>query len=217
MGHVSASKPQSFSQVFFTSLAPTLFPALILAFLSYVYTTIDNKRKDELEFVRGQIVDLYGPLYTLTSALETVWKNLGTRPETSLDDVKTPPGRELLESAIAPMSNQIETTLLSSKQIVRCTLVRAELQKFVAFAESVKMAVSNWKSDGEPANTAKPADSPQIPAKNTPALLPYPKDLLSLLEGELTALHRRENTLDNGFLGLFPGRNESECPKAPVK
>ena len=50
------SKPQSFWQ----GLAAVVALTLLLGLPSYVYATADNGRKELFEFVRGQIVDLYG-------------------------------------------------------------------------------------------------------------------------------------------------------------
>ncbi len=71
--------------------AATLIPTLIVAFVSYVYTTLDTRRKERLEFVRGQIGNLYGPLYTLSATNEFVWHDLGKKHMSKFDDKQNLP------------------------------------------------------------------------------------------------------------------------------
>lgn len=205
MKHNSASTPQSFLRGLLVVLAPTL----IIGFFSYVYTTLDNKRKDELEFVRGQITDLYGPLYTLSAAFETVWDSLGRKHANLWQDPSKPPRREkvrlwrnLLNGVVEPLNDQIDNVLLSSKQTIRCPAVRDALHNFVAFAQSVKLLIGTWKSDADVNDVTKQDNMPE---------LQYPKNLSELLNAELMALHARESKLESGFFGLFAWGGAPEC------
>jgi hypothetical protein len=207
---MAASRPQSFLQ----GLAVVLAPTLVLGLVSYAYATLDNRRKEQLEFVRGQIVDLYGPLYTLSAALDKVWGSLGRKRAKLWQDVSNQPNsvqllqwRNLLESVIEPMNDQIEKTLLTSKQTIRCPATRDALHEFVAFAESVKLVTVTWKSGEGLSDTTKQGNTPEVP---------YPKYLSDLLSAELTALHEREKTLENDFLGLFVWGSVPECAAKPA-
>jgi hypothetical protein len=207
---MAASRPQSFLR----SLAVVLAPTLVIGLVSYAYATLDNRRKDQLEFVRGQIVDLYGPLYTLSAALDTVWGTLGRKHAKLWQDVSNPPNpsqllhwRKLLESVIEPMNDQIEKALLSSKQTIRCPATRDALHEFVAFAESMKLVIVTWKSDEDLSDKTKQGNVPEVP---------YPKNLSDLLSAELTALHEREKTLESDFFGLFVWGSVPECAANPA-
>jgi hypothetical protein len=205
----SASTPQSF----WRGLVAVLAPALIIGFFSYIYTTLDNKRKDELEFARGQIADLYGPLYTLSAALETVWDSLGRKHGNLWQDASKPPSRDqvllwrnLLNGVVEPLNDQIDNALLSSKQTIRCPAVRDALHDFVAFAQSVKLLIGTWKSDENVTDMTRQGNMPE---------LPYPKNLSDLLNRELMALHERESKLESGFFGLFVWGSVPECVASP--
>ena len=172
----------------------------------FVFTTLDDKRKNELEFVRGQIVDLYGPMYTLSAADESVWKSLdkGHSPKFAAgaptdDEIRI--WRALMKQVVQPLNQQMETTFLSSKQLIRCPATRDALHELVAFAKSVKLLTSSWPENDVSDKTEK-GNKPE---------LPYPPQLSSLLLTELNALHDREQKLDNGFYGLFLSREDRPC------
>src|ERR1700722_5155365 len=117
-------KSDSTVHSFLQSVALVVIPPMLLGFISYVYATLDNNRKERLEFVRAQIGDLYGPLYTLSTTSETVWDSLGKlhRPDfqhtSSKDEIRI--WRNMLITVVDPLNESIENTLLSSKRTIRC-------------------------------------------------------------------------------------------------
>jgi cytochrome c len=154
------------------------------------YTTVDNKRKDQLELLRTQISELYGPTYNLSAAMQSIWNDL-KRPNPANRDEYV----EFLEKVSLPLGGQIEEKLFSAKQVIRCPETRDELRKLVSFVESSKFDTSP-------------------PTQLSTAL--YPKDLSASLLRELNALHKRENFLDDGFQGLFIWRNPLPPCKNPL-
>jgi hypothetical protein len=190
---------------------------LILSLVTWVgwfaFTTLDDKRKNELEFVRGQIVDLYGPMYTLSAANESVWKSLDKAHTPKFVGTSAPTDgeirawRALLKQVVQPLNQQMETTFLSSKQLIRCPAARDALHELVAFAESVKLLTSSWP-DNDVSDKTEKGNKPE---------LPYPPKLSGLLLTELNALHEREQRLNNGFTGLFLPRENILCHDAAAQ
>ena len=76
-----AMKAAAHQSSIFAGLAKGLTPAVqisvLLALLSFIFATFDAGRKERLEFVRGQIANLYGPLFTLAEEHERLWADLG--------------------------------------------------------------------------------------------------------------------------------------------
>ena len=212
MSDKSDTSPHSFLR----ALALVIVPALILWIASFIYTTLDNKRKDKLEFVRGQIVELYGPLYTLSAASQSVWDNLAKKHEINFEEGI--PGdeaifrwRTVLRSVVEPLHDQMEKVLLSSKQVIHCPYARDKLHELVDFTELMRLIIETWSTDGQYKKNKKEDNMPE---------LSYPKELPDLLSRELAALHEREKELDNGFSGLFVWHDVPDCapePPAPAK
>src|SRR5262249_23034506 len=59
------------------ALTPAILIPVFLAFISFVYTTLDCSRKERLESVRAQVVKLYGPLAALADTTEQLWETVG--------------------------------------------------------------------------------------------------------------------------------------------
>jgi hypothetical protein len=76
----------SSSQSSIRSMLLALIPTVILAFGSFVYTTVDTARRGRLEFVRGQIGNLYGPLHVLSTTSESTWHALIEKHKPNFDD-----------------------------------------------------------------------------------------------------------------------------------
>lgn len=185
-----------------------LFLSLAAWLSSFVFTTFDDKRKGRLVSVRAQIVDLYGPMYTLSAAHDAVWSQLGStyKPDFS-GSADIPPEqitnwRTVLQKVIQPLSAQMEETFLSSKQLIRCSSIRDELHQFIAYAEAVKVVTSGW-TDSNLKDTSN--------ARNVPVIA-YPHRLSELLSNELDHLHDRETMLSYDFKGLFIGEDTEACP-----
>jgi hypothetical protein len=211
-----ASAPSSHR--FMWPLLSTLIPTLILAFGSYVYTTLDARRKERLEFVRGQIGTLYGPLYTLTATSEFVWHNLGKKHMPNFNDEQNLPDivsitwwRRLLTDVVIPLNDRAEDVLLSSRETIRCPELREELQEFFTFTQSVKLVVKNWKPEDDLNDESKRSKDVNVPEIN------YPNNLSRTLSAELNDLHRREKVLEDGFFGLFYSTARPDCasPEKP--
>src|SRR5271156_3066826 len=141
----------------------------ILAWIGwFLFTTLYNKRKDEVEFVRGQIVELYWPMYTLSAANESVWESLDKSHAPKFDGPDKPSDDEirtwrmLLKQVVQPLNQQMETTFLSSKQVIRCPATRDALHQLVAFAESIKLLTSTW-AENDVSDKTKKGNRPQLP------------------------------------------------------
>jgi len=194
------------------SIALAIIIPLLLSFVawvaSFIFTTFDDKRKNRLAAVRAQIVDLYGPMYTLSAAHDNIWNKLGSvyKPDFSKSDQIQPEQinnwRTVLQNVIQPLNIQMETTFLASKQSIRCPSVRVALHQFVAYAEAVKVVTSGW-TEGNLKDTSA--------VKNVPAIV-YPGSLSYLLCAELYHLHDRETTLSYDLKGLSIGEDSADCP-----
>lgn len=194
------------------SIALAIAIPLLLSFVawlaSFTFTTFDDKRKNRLNEVREQIVDLYGPMYSLSTAHDSVWNNLGTvcKPDFSKPDQVKPEQlknwRTVLQKVIQPLNSQMETTFLASKQLIRCASIRTALHQFVTYAESVKVITSGWEEETQN-DTSKD--------KNKPAI-EYPSSLSYLLCVELYHLHDREKALSFDLKGLSVGEDLDACP-----
>jgi hypothetical protein len=214
MNDPPVSTSHSFSRELFWALLRLLFLPLIVAFVSYVCATLDNSRKEHLEHVRGEIVNLYGPLCTLSTTVESVWNDLSKKHMPNFDNIQTQPSndeiifwRNLLKNVVAPLNDRVEQTLLSSKQTVRCSTTRDALHDFFAFAESVKLVTGTWKANENFRDRTRRSREANYPD------FPYPKDLSKILCAELVTLHEREKILDNGLIGLLPLPEEPSCER----
>jgi hypothetical protein len=200
---------------FLLGIAAVLIPTILTAFFSFIYTTIDSQRKDRLDFVRGQIVKLYGPLYTLSATNESVWKTLGKnrRPDYHSE---TPPStdqvvawRALVQAVVKPLNEQMEETLLKSGELIRCENIRDALLEFFSFAEELKILSSTWKPEDDTNDKIMQSFEKNMPQAH------YPKHLTETLKRELDRLHKRETQLDDGILGLLPGRTDDALCQTP--
>jgi hypothetical protein len=206
---------RSSSHKFMLGLAAVLIPTILTAFFSFIYTTVDTKRKDRLEFVRGQIVNLYGPLYTLSVTNEAVWRTLGKKRKPDFNS-EVPPSkdqvvawRSLVQAVIKPLNEQMEATLLKSGEVIQCDDIRAALLDFFAFAEELKIVSATWKPEDEMDDKIMESYEKNMPESH------YPKRLTDALKAELDGLHKREARLDDGLMGLLPGgADETACRMA---
>jgi hypothetical protein len=88
------------------SLATQLRVPIILAVVGFLYTTVDDKRKDQLAYTRDQIVNLYGPLDTLAEARNAVWTNLqDVHAPSSQDADQLKIWQEKYQKIVMPMDN----------------------------------------------------------------------------------------------------------------
>jgi hypothetical protein len=203
------------SHKFMLGLAAVLIPTILTAFFSFIYTTIDTKRKDRLEFVRGQIANLYGPLYTLSVTNEAVWRTLGRKRKPDFNS-EVPPSKDqvvawisLVQAVIKPLNEQMEATLLKSGEVIQCDDIRAALLDFFAFAEELKIVSATWKPEDETDDKIMQSHEKNMPESR------YPQQLTGALKTELDSLHKREAKLDDGLLGLLPGgADETACQTA---
>jgi hypothetical protein len=199
------------SHKFMLGLAAVLIPTILTAFFSFVYTTLDTKRKDRLEFVRGQIVNLYGPLYTLSVTDEAVWKTLGKKRKPDFN-AQVPPSRDqvvawrsLVQAVVKPLNEQMEA---KSGEVIRCDNIRTALLELFSFAEELKIVPSTWKPEDEMDDKIMQNSETNMPEAH------YPRHLTDILK-MLDRLHKRAARLDDGVLGLLPGRaDETACQSA---
>ena len=198
----------------FAGLAKGLTPAVqisvLLALLSFIFATFDAGRKERLEFVRGQIANLYGPLFTLAEEHERLWADLGQiqRPfdagDISTDDKKLIGWRRFLDKVLMPLDDQIEKTLLKSGEVVQCQRVRDKLHEFFSFTEATRLLTSSWKSDDEIEDKTRSGNSPGKP---------YPENFARTLQHQLVKLRNAEYKLDTPFVGTFywPNLEGDDC------
>jgi hypothetical protein len=199
----------------FAGLAKGLTPAVqisvLLALFSFIFATFDGGRKERLEFVRGQIAKLYGPLYTLAEEHEKLWDDLGksqkafdTDDNISRDDKKLIGWRRFLNKVLLPLDDQIEKTLLKSGEIVQCERVRDKLHQFFSFTEATRLVISSWKSDDAIEDRTRSGNAPNKP---------YPEHFADTLLHQLVKLRKAEYKLDTPFVGTFywPNLEGDDC------
>ena len=171
--------------------------AFVLWIGSFIYATFDEKRKNELALVRGEIGDLYGPMYTLSDANRAVWRSLDSlKPKfdenPTVDDVKK--WRSVIETVLIPLDKRMEDNFLSNKQSIRCEKTRECFRKLLSYAESVKITAAGWSDDLTVRNRSKEFNLPNAR---------YPSQIPQVLEEELDALHTREDNLEKDLSGLM--------------
>jgi hypothetical protein len=205
----SSGRPQSseaLSRRFFLNkrFPPTLWVPIIIALVSFWYTTIDAGRRDRLEFVRGQIAHLYGPLYSLVRTEKHLWERLGKNDSNNTS--------KFLAEVASPLNRRIEDVVLSSGEVIRCEPILKDLHQFFVFAESAKLAST--------AESAKPtAQSAQLAAPKPTSDLEharkdsYPRHFAAHLCAQLTILKNWEKTLNHPVRGLFffPTVDDPDC------
>ena len=105
-------------------LTPAILIPVFLAFISFLYTTLDYSRKERLE------------LAALTDTTEQLWEAVSkSNGEADLaDNRKLNIWRNFLREVIVPLSNRIEETLLTSGQVIHCEEISKGLHQFRSFA-----------------------------------------------------------------------------------
>jgi hypothetical protein len=118
---------------------PTLWIPIIIALISFWYANIDAGRRGRLEFVRGQIANLYGPVYSLIRTQKHLWEDLGKN---------SPDNITFLTEVALPLNRKIEETVLKSGEVIRCPPILKDLHAFFDFAESAVIVAQSAKSSG---------------------------------------------------------------------
>ena len=197
-------------------LSPAILIPVFLAFISFVYTTLDYSRKERLESVRAQVVKLYGPLAALTDTTEQLWEAVGrtSKPngEADLaDDRKLKIWRNFLSEVIVPLSNRIEETLLTSGQVIHCEEISKSLHQFRSFAAFVKLAVLTWNAE-HTGNAEDKVIDRTMTGNGIDYDHAYPAGLAKALAANRDKLKERERILDNPIMGLIYYPNlEAPC------
>jgi len=183
---------------------PAILIPVFLAFGSFVYTSLDYSRKERLESVRAQVVNLYGPLAALTETSEQLWQAVGrnSRPKTEEDlndDKKLKTWRNFLSHVVVPLNDKVQDTLLKGGQIIHCEEVATELHQFFSFAAFIKLVVVTWDSEGNDKDRT-------LIGNGIDHDHGYPPGFAKLLAANRDELKAREGKLDNPFMGLvyFP-------------
>jgi hypothetical protein len=194
-------------------LTPAILIPVFLAFISFVYTTLDYSRKERLESVRAQVVKLYGPLAALTDTTEQLWEAV-SKPngEADLaDNRKLNIWRNFLREVIVPLSNRIEETLLTSGQVIHCEEISKGLHQFRSFAAFVKLAVLTWNAENTWNAEDKVIDR-TMTGNGIDYDHAYPAGLAKALAANRDKLKERERILDNPVMGLIYYPNlEAPC------
>ena len=181
---------------------PAILIPVFLAFGSFVYTALDYSRKERLESVRAQVVNLYGPLAALTDTSEQLWHAVGqnSRPKTEEDlndDKKLKTWRNFLSQVVVPLNDKVQDTLLKGGQIIHCEEVATELHQFFSFAAFIKLAVVTRDSEG------KEGKDRTLIGNGIDHDHVYPPGFAKLLAANRDELKAREGKLDNPFMGLL--------------
>jgi hypothetical protein len=185
-------------------LTPAILIPVFLAFISFVYTTLDYSRKERLESVRAQVVKLYGPLAALTDTTEQLWEAV-SKPngEADLaDNRKLNIWRNFLREVIVPLSNRIEETLLTSGQVIHCEEISKGLHQFRSFAAFVKLAVLTWNAENTWNAEDKVIDR-TMTGNGIDYDHAYPVGLAKALALNRDKLKERERILDDPVMGLI--------------
>ena len=183
---------------------PAILIPVFLAFISFVYTTLDYSRKERLESVRAQVVKLYGPLAALTDTTEQLWEAV-SKPngEADLaDNRKLTIWRNFLREVIVPLSNRIEETLLTSGQVIHCEEISKGLHQFRSFAAFVKLAVLTWNAENTWNAEDKVIDR-TMTGNGIDYDHAYPMGLAKALALNRDKLKERERILDDPVMGLI--------------
>ena len=186
------------------NLTPAILIPVFLAFISFVYTTLDYSRKERLESVRAQVVKLYGPLAALTDTTEQLWEAV-SKPngEADLaDNRKLNIWRNFLREVIVPLSNRIEETLLTSGQVIHCEEISKGLHQFRSFAAFVKLAVLTWNAENTWNAEDKVIDR-TMTGNGIDYDHAYPVGLAKALALNRDKLKERERILDDPVMGLI--------------
>jgi len=184
-----------------SSVGTALLIALVPAILGYVYTSLDNKRKERLEYVRHEIANLYGPLYTLSATNDNIWKTLVKQHKpVFVDEQAKEVGdmvrwRSLVKTVILPINQRMEEIILKSGETFDNTEVPEALLEFLSFSESLKNLTSTWMDNDL---TTEGSLSYQ---RNIPDVR-FPKNITECLKQELHTLRLEQEWLEDGFAGL---------------
>ena len=180
---------------------PTLWVPIVIALISFWYANLDAGRRERLEFVRGQIANLYGPLYSLIRTQKHLWEDLGRNNPTEIT---------FLTEIALPLNRKIEETTLKSGEVIRCPPIVKDLHEFFDFAESMVMVAEAAKSSA--AESAKPAAvKPTSDPKNN--LKRYPRHFAAHLCKQLSVLKGWETQLNHPIKGLLflPTVDDPDC------
>jgi hypothetical protein len=184
---------------------PTLWVPIVIALVSFWYTTIDAGRRDRLQFVRGQIANLYGPLYSLIRTEKHLWERLGRSDSNNT--------AKFLAEVASPLNKRIEDVVLASGEVIRCEPILKDLHQFFVFAESAKLATTAESAKsaagvGPQLAAAKPTSDLEHSRKDS-----YPRHFAAHLCAQLTVLKNWEKTLNHPVKGLFffPTVDDPDC------
>jgi len=180
---------------------PTLWVPILIALISFWYANIDAGRRERLEFVRSQIANLYGPLYSLIRTQKHLWEDLGKNSRNNVT---------FLTEVALPLNRKIEETMLKSGEVIRCPPILKDLHAFFDFAESAVIVAESAKSsaaESAPSTAVKPTTD----AKNN--LKPYPRHFAAHLCKQLSVLKDWERKLDHPIKGLLflPTVDDPDC------
>jgi hypothetical protein len=166
--------------------------SVFAAVLTFIFSTIDSRRNDELTHVRNQIATLYGPMYTLGEAQKRIRERVN---DTNVYD-----------NLPIPISEDMEKIFLSSKQYINCEHTRKQLEDLVNYVEYYKtVQLSGAKIDT--------VASDKTFSEHDNKALNYPENLDKYIGEELINLRDREAELANPFTGvIYTAIGYPKCP-----
>jgi hypothetical protein len=195
---------------------------LVLALLAFVFSALDQRRGDDLKYVNLQIEKLYGPLYALTQADNSVWvvfkqyymknclvdTNVLTihKPETSCFNPNHPPTadevttwRVWMREVFEPLNVKMENVILANPQLVIGNQLPRAFLDLISHTEGYKAVISRW-NESEVQDLA----TYQTSEKNIAINLDYPDALITCVEDAYSKLKERKESLEYIYSDFSP-------------
>jgi hypothetical protein len=179
-----------------------LLAIAIPGFVAFIFTNIDNRRKDRLDFVRAQIEHFYGPLYVLSKTNNSEWRELLKEGPLRFDDRHPPTPKDVTrwrqwsQTVFLPNDQKIENIVLNNAQYINQPVITGVFAEFFAFSASFRVIANQWKES----DVSQPDYA--IAANNKPNAK-YPSTLAMCAEKELKLLKYMAQRLENVWCGIL--------------
>ncbi len=143
-----------------TTLIVTTSITVALALIGYLATYINNlilaRRKEKLERINRQLSELYGPMFGITHASETAWKEFKKKyrfgPE-FFDHKKRLSSKEFLAfrlwmtTVFMPMNKHLFDLILSKADLLIETEMPESMLQFCAHIAAYEAVLERWKKE----------------------------------------------------------------------
>ncbi len=205
----------------YKELAWTLTGALILAFVGFGLTYVEDRRKDELTRVNAQIDKLYGPLYSYSVATQKAHEMVHKtyKPQKSVHFFDDPNElvpeqvegwRRWIKTVLLPLDQKMENAITDNAQLLDGDRMYPLFSKLIAHVESLKATVAKWK------DTDDLKDIKYRSSMENDALIKYPVDVDSCIEERLHAAYALREKIEQSLVYLHhaepdPKQFPEEC------